>query len=121
VTTWGGFALIPKFPRLRSVAPELNVKIFQKSLQKTKKPDGIVSPMGNTILFLGGVRSAGKTILVDLDDQNLYALNGPQLEYEFYCASGDRLHPTATWPSLHRIFWKHKVYERLKKSRIKDI
>jgi lipoprotein-anchoring transpeptidase ErfK/SrfK len=73
-------------------------------------PDGVISPLGNTILFLGGVRSSGKAILVDLDDQNLYAFNGPKLIFEFYCASGDRVHPTATWPSLYKIFRKHEVY-----------
>ncbi|WP_083607971.1 L,D-transpeptidase [Teredinibacter haidensis] len=86
------------------------IKLFQKNFQKMKIPDGIISPNGNTILYLGGIRPSGKVIIVDLDDQNLYALNGPRLEHEFYCASGDKLHPTATWPSLHRITRKHKVY-----------
>lgn len=86
------------------------IKFFQRSFQKMNSPDGIISPIGNTILYLGGVRSSGKVILVDLDDQNLYAYNGPKLIYEFYCASGDRVHPTTRWPSLHRVFRKHEVY-----------
>ena len=40
----------------------------------------------------------------------MYAFNGPKLIFEFYCASGDRVHPTATWPSLYKIFRKHEVY-----------
>ncbi len=103
--------IIPKFGEDECIDKLIvAIRFFQKSFQKMNSPDGIVSSIGNTILFLGGVRSSGKTILVDLDDQNLYAFNGARLEYEFYCASGDRLHPTATWPSLHRIFRKHKTY-----------
>lgn len=86
------------------------IKLFQKNIQKMHSPDGVVSPIGNTILFLGGVRSAGKLIIVDLDDQNLYAYDGHRLVYEFYCASGDKVHPTATWPSLYKTFRKHRIY-----------
>lgn len=82
---------------------------FQKNVQLVN-PDGIVSPLGNTILFLGGTRLSGKQIIVDLDDQNLFAYEGNRLIYSFYCASGDKVHPTATWPSLHSIFRKHEVY-----------
>jgi lipoprotein-anchoring transpeptidase ErfK/SrfK len=79
-------------------------------VQRVSNPDGIVAPLGNTILFLGGTRSSGKQIIVDLSDQNLYAYEGARLVHSFYCASGDRVHPTATWPSLHSIFRKHEIY-----------
>lgn len=103
--------IVPKFGEEQYIDKLIDaIKLFQKSFQKMNIPDGIVSPMGDTIFFLGGVRSSRKTILVDLDDQNIYAYNGPCLEYEFYCASGDKLHPTAIWPSLHSIFRKHKIY-----------
>ncbi len=106
---------VPKFGEDQYIAKLINaIKIFQKSFQKMNSPDGVVSPAGNTILFLGGIRSAGKTILVDLDDQNLYAFNGPMLIYEFHCASGDKQHPTARWPSLHRVSRKHKIYRSRK-------
>jgi hypothetical protein len=86
------------------------ITLFQKNVQKMRVPDGSVSPNGNTILFLGGIRSAGKVILVDLDDQNLYAYEGRHLVHHFYCASGDKSHPTAVWPAIHKIFRKHEVY-----------
>ena len=83
---------------------------FQKNFQKMTVPDGVVTPDGNTILFLGGIRKSGKIILVDLDDQNLYAYDGTRLVHEFYCASGSHGHPTAIWPSVHRTFRKHREY-----------
>ncbi|ASA57074.1 hypothetical protein BSQ33_03605 [Vibrio gazogenes] len=70
----------------------------------------MVSPNGNTILFLGGIRSSDKTIIVDLDKQNLYAYSGSSLVFDFYCTSGDSSHPTATWPSLHKIMRKYEIY-----------
>lgn len=86
------------------------IEAFQKNVQRITKPGGIVTPLGNTILFLGGARLSGKQIVVDLYDQNLYAYEGTRLVHSFYCASGDKVHPTATWPSLHSIFRKHEVY-----------
>ncbi len=86
------------------------IEEFQRIIQKTSTPDGLISPAGNTILFLGGSRNTGKHIIVDLDDQNLYAFNGSRMEHKFYCTSGDDKHPTAKKPSLHRIFRKHERY-----------
>lgn len=86
------------------------IKLFQKNVQKLNAPDGKISNVGNTILFLGGVRSSGKQIIVDLDDQNLYAYDGGKLIYEYSCTSGDSGHPTAVWPSLHSISRKHEKY-----------
>lgn len=83
---------------------------FQKLVQELKSPDGIVSPNGTTVYYLGGVRKNGKQIIVDLDDQNLYAFEGSQLKYKFYGASGDADHPTATKPQLFHIFRKHEKY-----------
>lgn len=90
------------------------IKAFQKDFQKMRSPDGIVSPSGNTILYLGGVRAKGKVIMVDLEDQNLFAYDGTDFVYEFHCATGDDAHPTATWPEVHKIFRKHKVYRSKK-------
>jgi hypothetical protein len=86
------------------------IKVFQAKVQKMAKPDGVVSTIGNMILFLGGIRLTGKTIIVDLDDQNLYAYEGKNLLYHFYCATGDRANPTARWPEVHRVIRKHEVY-----------
>jgi lipoprotein-anchoring transpeptidase ErfK/SrfK len=86
------------------------IVIFQKTIQELKMPDGLVSPNGNTIYYLGGVRKEGKQIIVDLDDQNLYAFEGGQLKFEFYGTSGDEKHPTATKPQLYHIFRKHEKY-----------
>jgi hypothetical protein len=83
---------------------------FQASIQGKSKADGIVSPSGSTILYLGGVRLLGRQIIVDLDDQNLYAYDGIKKIHEFHCASGDKKHPTAVKPSLHHIFRKHQKY-----------
>ena len=83
---------------------------FQASIQGRAKADGVVSPSGSTILYLGGVRLIGKHIIVDLDDQNLYAYDGKKKIHEFHCASGDKKHPTAIKPSLHHIFRKHQKY-----------
>lgn len=83
---------------------------FQANVQKMTRPDGVVSPVGNTILFLGGIRLTGKTIIVDLDDQNLYAFEGRNLLYHFYCATGDKANPTARWPEVHRVIRKHEIY-----------
>jgi len=90
------------------------IEYFQKHFQKMNSPDGVISPTGNTILFLGGIRSSGKIILVDLDDQNLFAYKGSRLVYEFYSASGDRTHPTARRPSLHKTTRKYKIYRSKK-------
>ena len=96
--------------------PEIVAKLtqsiiaFQKTIQELKAPDGLVSPNGTTIYYLGGVRKEGKQIIVDLDDQNLYAFEGDQLKFEFYGASGDEKHPTATKPQLYHIFRKHEKY-----------
>jgi lipoprotein-anchoring transpeptidase ErfK/SrfK len=90
------------------------IKLFQKKVQKLANPDGMVFPNGSTILYLGGVRTSGKSILVDLDDQNLYAYEGNRLIHTFYCASGDKVHPTATWPSLYKIIRKYKIYRSRK-------
>lgn len=90
------------------------ITLFQKHVQKMRVPDGSVSPNGNTILFLGGIRSSGKVIIVDLDDQNLYAYEGKNLVHSFFCASGDKTHPTAVWPAAHKIFRKHEVYRSKK-------
>lgn len=90
------------------------ISVFQETIQGKGKVDGIVSPKGNTILYLGGVRKVGKHIIVDLDDQNLYAYDGHKNIYKFHCASGDIKHPTATKPSLHNIFRKHKKYRSRK-------
>ena len=87
---------------------------FQKKVQKSNQPDGLVLPNGNSILFLGGVRNQGKQIIVDLDDQNLYAFNGNVKVHSFYCASGDEKYPTAKEPSLHKIFRKHEKYRSRK-------
>lgn len=87
---------------------------FQKNVQRINNPDGVISPLGSTILFLGGIQLSGKQIIVDLDDQNLYAYEGNRLVHSFFCASGDKVHPTATWPSAHKIFRKHKVYRSKK-------
>lgn len=86
------------------------IEEFQRTIQKVENPDGLISPSGNTILFLGGARNRGKHIIVDLDDQNLYAFNGSRMEHKFYCTSGDSKHPTAKQPSLHSIFRKHERY-----------
>ncbi|MET0028240.1 MAG: L,D-transpeptidase [Candidatus Thiodiazotropha sp.] len=90
------------------------IKTFQAKVQKLAKPDGIVSPTGGTILFLGGIRLTGKTIVVDLDDQNLFAYEGNKMVYRFYCTSGDQTHPTARWPEVHKVFRKHKEYRSKK-------
>jgi lipoprotein-anchoring transpeptidase ErfK/SrfK len=86
------------------------IKLFQKKIQKNNSPDGIVSPLGDTVLFLGGVRTLGKVIIVDIDDQNLYAYENGVLKFSFFSASGDKGHPTAIWPSLHKIFRRHEIY-----------
>jgi lipoprotein-anchoring transpeptidase ErfK/SrfK len=52
----------------------------------------------------------GKQIIVDLDDQKLYAFEGSKLKYKFHTTSGDIKHPTATKPQLFYIFRKHKKY-----------
>lgn len=83
---------------------------FQKLIQELKAPDGLVSPNGTTIYYLGGVRKNGKQIIVDLDDQNLYAFEGSQLKFNYYGTSGDTDHPTATKPQLFHIFRKHEKY-----------
>lgn len=83
---------------------------FQRKVQQLKKPNGIVSPNGTTIYFLGGVRRDKKQIIVELDDQNLYAYEGGKNKFEYYSTSGDRDHPTATRPQLFHIFRKHKKY-----------
>lgn len=83
---------------------------FQKTVQELKSPDGVVSPNGTTIYYLGGVRQKGKQIVVDLDNQNLYAFEGRKLKYSFDTTSGDIDHPTATKPQLFHIFRKHKKY-----------
>jgi hypothetical protein len=102
---------IPK-PYSKNLAIEITQCIyeFQKEIQKLNNPDGLVSPSGNTILFLGGVRNQGKHIIVDIDDQNLYAFNGSIKVHSYYCATGDKKHPTAIEPSLHRVFRKHEDY-----------
>ncbi|WDE07721.1 L,D-transpeptidase [Thalassomonas viridans] len=83
---------------------------FQKCIQGANKADGIVSPAGTTILYMGGVRSRGKHIIVDMDDQKLYAYDGRQKIYEYHCVTGDEEHPTATTPQLHHTFRRHKTY-----------
>ena len=83
---------------------------FQTCIQGRNKADGVVGPNGSTILYIGGVRFTGKQIIVDLDDQNLFAYDGINKVYDFYCASGDEDHPTAIKPSLHHIFRKHEKY-----------
>ena len=90
------------------------IRALQATVQDLKRPDGIVSATGNTILFLGGVRSAGKQIIVDLDDQVLYAYDGPNRTYEFDCTSGDSSHHTAIRPSLFQISRKEKIYRSKK-------
>jgi hypothetical protein len=103
-----------KIPHLCSsdITQELTQCIydFQTQIQGKSKADGIVSPSGSTILFLGGVRLLGKHIIVDLDDQNIYAYDGKNKIHQFHCASGDKKHPTAITPSLHHIFRKHQKY-----------
>lgn len=86
------------------------VKKFQTTVQALRKPDGVVSPNGSTIFFLGGVRRDGKQIVVDLGDQNLYAFEGARLVFEFHSTSGDADNPTAVKPVLFHIFRKHKTY-----------
>ena len=83
---------------------------FQKSIQELKAPDGVVAPNGSTIYFLGGVRKDGKQIIVDLEDQDLYAYEGGKLAFKFHATSGDESHPTATRPQLYHVFRKHKKY-----------
>lgn len=87
------------------------IKYFQNKVQKLTAPDGYVSAYGNTILFLGGVRSKGKIIIVDLDNQNLFAFEDGAKVFEFDCASGDGEHPTAKWPYVRPIFRKHEKYK----------
>lgn len=96
-----------------SLAEELETCIydFQKCIQGVNKADGIVSPTGSTILYMGGVRSRGKHIIVDMDDQKLYAYDGGKKTYEYHCATGDDEHPTSTKPQLHQIFRRHKNTE----------
>src|SRR5689334_3176249 len=36
------------------------LRAFQASVQELKAPNAVLTPSGNTILYLGGVRSAGK-------------------------------------------------------------
>ncbi len=93
---------------------ESAIKIFQKTVQGQKKPDGLVSPNGNTIYFLGGVRKSGQQIIADLDDQKLYAFDGAVKQFEFHCATGDSKHPTAVKPELFSIIRKHKKYRSVK-------
>ncbi|NOZ53160.1 MAG: L,D-transpeptidase family protein [Gammaproteobacteria bacterium] len=83
---------------------------FQKNIQELKSPDGQVSPNGTTIYYLGGVRKNGKQIIVDLDDQNLYAFEGSKIKFKLHTTSGDEKHPTATKPQLFHIFRKHEKY-----------
>jgi len=57
-----------------------------------------VTPDGSTILFLGGLHPLGKQIIVDLDDQTLYACDGLKRIYTFDCTSGDEDHQShAVW------------------------
>lgn len=90
------------------------IKQFQTTIQDQKKPDGLISPNGNTIYFLGGVRKSGKQIIADLGDQKLYAFDGSVKQFEFHCASGDSKSPTAVKPELFSIMRKHKDYRSRK-------
>ncbi len=83
---------------------------FQQKVQQLKKPDGKVGPNGTTIYFLGGVRRDEKQIIVELDDQNLFAYEGRKKKYEYHSTSGNKDNPTATKPHLFHIFRKHKKY-----------
>ncbi len=100
----------------QSTAKDINSKLekaifdFQRKVQQLKKPDGQVSPDGTTIYFLGGVRTNKKQIIVELDDQNLFAYEGSTKKYEYHSTSGDKDHPTAIKPQLFHIFRKHKKY-----------
>jgi len=85
------------------------IRKFQKNVQGVT-PDGVVSPNGNTILFMGGVRNKGKQIIVELDAQNLYAYDNGLRVYKFNCASGSSKHKTAIKPELHHVFRKHEDY-----------
>lgn len=83
---------------------------LQRKVQKLKKPDGQVNPNGTTIYFLGGVRRNQKQIIVELDDQDLFAYEGSKQKFELHSTSGDKEHPTSTKPQLFHIFRKHKKY-----------
>jgi lipoprotein-anchoring transpeptidase ErfK/SrfK len=103
--------LIPR-PTDKDIENKLEKAIFdfQRTIQKLKKPDGQVGPNGTTIYFLGGVRRNQTQIIVELDDQNLFAYEGNRKRYEYHSTSGDRDHPTAIIPQLFHIFRKHKKY-----------
>jgi lipoprotein-anchoring transpeptidase ErfK/SrfK len=90
------------------------VKVFQAKVQGLATPDGVVSPNGATILFLGGLHTTAKQIIVDLDEQLLYAYEGTKRIYEFDCASGDNEHPTAERPALFEVLRKEKIYRSRK-------
>lgn len=100
----------------RSIDKDIESKLektildFQRKVQQLKKPDGQVTPNGTTIYFLGGVRRIQKQIIVELDDQNLFAYEGSNKKFEYHSTSGDKDHPTATKPQLFHIFRKHKKY-----------
>ena len=90
------------------------VKSFQVKVEGAKKPDGIVSPTGQTILYLGGLRRVGKQIIVDLGEQTLYAYDGATRAFAFDCTSGDAKHPTAERPTLFSVSRKEKTYRSKK-------
>jgi hypothetical protein len=79
------------------------IELFQRLVQGLKSPDGIVSANGQTILYLGGVRNAGKLIIVDLNWQNLFAYFAGELKFSFDAATGDNEHPTAVKPTLFSV------------------
>jgi len=86
---------------------------FQRQIQGVT-PDGVVSPNGTTIYFMGGVRTGDKQIIVDLNAQNLYAFKGGTQVYEFWCTTGDNKHITAMKPTLSHVSRKHKKYRSRK-------
>lgn len=103
-------------PRDAKLAEKLvsSIKVLQAKVQGAKAPDGLVTASGNTILFLGGVRLAGRQIIVDLGEQVLYAYEGPLRVFEFDCTSGDSSHATTDRPALFEITRKEKIYRSKK-------
>jgi hypothetical protein len=90
------------------------IRTFQARVQGDAAASGVVTPDGSTILFLGGLHPLGKQIIVDLDDQTLYACDGLKRIYTFDCTSGDEGHPTANKPALFKVLRKEKIYRSKK-------
>ncbi len=68
------------------------IKKFQRLFFKGKT-DGKINPRGSTISKLNYL-AIGKTIVVDIASQNLYAISNLAQIYKFNCTTGDSDNPT---------------------------